>query len=50
MKANLIQNNSQPATSLKALLVGVEISGSGPAGHSLDELEGLARTAHYEPV
>jgi GTP-binding protein HflX len=30
--------------------VGVEIAGSGPLGHSLDELDGLARTAHYTPV
>ncbi len=31
-------------------MVGVEIGGSGSLGHSLDELDGLARTAHYQPV
>lgn len=51
MKTQQIPKSAQPATTLKALLVGVEISGSStPQGHSLDELEGLARTAHYQPV
>ncbi len=52
MKTHPNLKNTQPTTTLKALLVGVEIIGSGtpPKGHSLDELEGLARTAHYKPV
>jgi GTP-binding protein HflX len=50
MKTHPIPQSTQKATTLKALLVGVEIAGSGPLGHSLDELDGLARTAHYTPV
>ena len=50
MKTHPIPQSTKKATTLKALLVGVEISGSGPLGHSLDELDGLARTARYQPV
>ena len=50
MKTHPIPQSTKKATTLKALLVGVEITGSGPLGHSLDELDGLARTAHYTPV
>jgi len=50
MKTHPIPQSTQKATTLKALLVGVEITGSSPLGHSLDELDGLARTAHYTPV
>ena len=42
--------STQKSTTLKAILVGVEIGGSGSLEHSLDELDGLARTAHYQPV
>jgi len=50
MKTHRVPQSTKKATTLKALLVGVEITGSGPLGHSLDELDGLARTAHYTPV
>jgi GTP-binding protein HflX len=50
MKTHPIPQSTKKTTTLKALLVGVEITGSGPLGHSLDELDGLARTAHYTPV
>ncbi len=50
MKTHQIPQSTQKTTTLKALLVGVEITGSGSLGHSLDELDGLARTAHYQPV
>ncbi len=50
MKTHQIPQNTNNASTLKALLVGVEIAGSGSLGHSLDELDGLARTAHYQPV
>ena len=52
MKTHPIPKSISKGTALKALLVGVEVTGSGapPKGHSLDELEGLARTAHYQPV
>jgi GTP-binding protein HflX len=50
MKTHRVPQNTKKATTLKALLVGVEIIGSSPLGHSLDELDGLARTAHYTPV
>lgn len=50
MKTRSLPQNTQKATTLKAILVGVEIGGSGSLGHSLDELDGLARTAHYQPV
>jgi len=50
MKTHQIPQSTKKTTTLKALLVGVEITGSGSLGHSLDELDGLARTAHYQPV
>ena len=50
MKTHRIPKNTKKATTLKALLVGVEVTGNGIPGHSLDELDGLARTAHYTPV
>jgi GTP-binding protein HflX len=50
MKTHQVPQSTQKSSTLKALLVGVEITGSGPLGHSLDELDGLARTAHYTPV
>lgn len=50
MKTHQVPQNSQKSTTLKALLVGVEVAGNGHLGHSLDELNGLARTAHYTPV
>ncbi len=50
MKTHQIPQSTKKTTTLKALLVGVEINGSGSLGHSLDELDGLARTAHYQPV
>ena len=50
MKTHAIPKSPPKTTSLKALLVGVDITGNGNAGHSLVELEGLARTARYEPV
>ena len=52
MKTHSIPQKTKASAKLKALLVGVEITGSNsrPGGASLDELEGLARTAHYEPV
>ena len=50
MKTHQVPQNSQKTTTLKALLVGVEVAGNGHLGHSLDELNGLARTAHYQPV
>ena len=50
MKAHRIPQSTQKATTLKALLVGVEVIGNGLLGNSLDELDGLARTAHYQPV
>jgi GTP-binding protein HflX len=50
MKTHPIPQSTQKTTTLKALLVGVEIGGSGSLRHSLDELDGLARTAHYQPV
>ncbi len=52
MKSHQIPQSPKKAATLKALLVGVEITGAGtaPMGHSLDELVGLARTAHYQPV
>jgi len=46
----LNEDAPKKTTMLKALLVGVDITGNGSTGHSLDELEGLARTAHYQPV
>lgn len=50
MKTHPIPQSTKKATTLKALLVGVELTGNGTPGHSLDELDGLARTAHYTPV
>ncbi|MCZ6541668.1 MAG: GTPase HflX [Nitrospinae bacterium] len=50
MKTHPIPQSPKKTTMLKALLVGVDITGNGSTGHSLDELEGLARTAHYQPV
>ena len=50
MKTHSIPKSTKKTSTLKALLVGVEIGGSGSLGHSLDELDGLARTAHYTPV
>ena len=50
MKTHRIPQNTQKSAPLKALLVGVEITGNGHLGSSLDELDGLARTAHYQPV
>jgi GTP-binding protein HflX len=50
MKTHPIPQSTKKATTLKALLVGVEFTGNGTPGHSLDELDGLARTAHYTPV
>jgi GTPase len=50
MKTHQIPQSTQRATTLKALLVGVEVAGNGLPGNSLDELDGLARTAHYQPV
>jgi len=50
MKTHPIPQSTKKATTLKALLVGVEFTGSRIPGHSLDELDGLARTAHYTPV
>ncbi len=50
MKTHSIPKSTKKTSTLKALLVGVEIGGSGSLGHSLDELDGLARTAHYQPV
>ena len=50
MKTHRIPQNTQKANTLKALLVGVEMTGNGLPGNSLDELDGLARTAHYTPV
>jgi GTP-binding protein HflX len=50
MKTHQVAQSTQKATTLKALLVGVEVTGNGIPGHSLDELDGLARTAHYTPV
>jgi len=50
MKTHRIPKSTKKSTTLKALLVGVEITGNGVLGHSLDELDGLARTAHYTPV
>jgi GTP-binding protein HflX len=50
MKTHRIPKSTKKATTLKALLVGVEVTGNGIPGHSLDELDGLARTAHYTPV
>lgn len=50
MKTHPIPQSVQKTTTLKALLVGVEIDGSGSLAHSMDELDGLARTAHYQPV
>jgi GTPase len=50
MKTHRVPQSTKKATTLKALLVGVDTSGSGPLGHSLDELDGLARTAHYQPL
>lgn len=50
MKTHPIPQSTKKATTLKALLVGVEFTSNGTPGHSLDELDGLARTAHYTPV
>jgi len=50
MKTHRVPQSTKKATTLKALLVGVDTAGSGPLGHSLDELDGLARTAHYQPL
>ncbi|MDH5762669.1 MAG: GTPase HflX [Nitrospinota bacterium] len=50
MKTHRVPQDTQQITELKALLVGVEIIGAGAPGHSLEELEGLARTARYTPV
>jgi GTP-binding protein HflX len=50
MKTHRIPKSTKKTTTLKALLVGVEVTGNGIPGHSLDELDGLARTAHYTPV
>jgi GTPase len=50
MKTHRVPQSTKKATTLKALLVGVETTGSGHLGHSLDELDGLARTAHYQPL
>ncbi len=50
MKTHRIPQSTQKTTTLKALLVGVEITGNGLLGNSMDELDGLARTAHYQPV
>ncbi len=50
MKTHPIPQSPKKTATLKALLVGVDINGNGSASHSLDELEGLSRTAHYQPV
>jgi GTP-binding protein HflX len=50
MKTHPIPQSAKKTTTLKALLVGVEFTSNGTPGHSLDELDGLARTAHYTPV
>lgn len=50
MKTHQVPQSTQKSSTLKALLVGVEITGNGIPGHSLDELDGLARTAHYTPI
>lgn len=50
MKTHRVPKSTQPIKTLKALLVGVEVAGAGAPGHSLDELDGLARTARYTPV
>lgn len=50
MKTRPIPISTKKATTLKALLVGVEFTSNSTPGHSLDELDGLARTAHYTPV
>jgi GTP-binding protein HflX len=50
MTTHPIPQSTQKSTTLKALLVGVEIGSSGSLEHSLEELDGLARTAHYQPV
>ena len=50
MKTHRIPQNTRKTTTLKALLVGVEMTGNALPGNSLDELDGLARTAHYTPV
>ena len=50
MTMHRIPQSTQKTTTLKALLVGVEVTGNGLLGNSLDELDGLARTAHYQPV
>jgi len=34
----------------RAILVGAENGTPVPSGHSLEELEGLATTAYYDPV
>ena len=50
MKTHRVPKSTKKDTTLKALLVGVEFAGNGTMGHSLEELDGLARTAHYTPV
>ena len=50
MKTHRMPQSTRKTTPLKALLVGVEIIGNGHNGGSLTELDGLARTAHYQPV
>lgn len=52
MKAPFYQIQQQASSKRKAILVGVELprNGSVPMSVSLDELEGLATTANYQPV
>lgn len=50
MKTRPIPISTKKATTLRALLVGVEFTSNSTSGHCLDELDGLARTAHYTPV
>ena len=52
MKAPFYQIQSQEPVKRKAILVGVELprTGSSPMSASLEELEGLATTAHYQPI
>ncbi len=52
MKAPFYQIKQETSQKRKAILVGVEMphDGSVPMSITLDELEGLATTAHYQPV
>ena len=52
MKKHFFQIDHDKPANRKAILVGVEFPGAAalPVGPSLDELDGLATTANYEPI